>query len=141
MARCERWKAWLQCQRGGHMHKLSTWSWAYWHERAYWARFLSETHDPSGNVWTAAQCAEWKSFIVYISHSAVKLQVDTPAIYLEMQCLCHTRACLSTVSRKAPPQKAEAAIASVLQAPSHKAEANRYCIEVQVTTQHKEFMR
>ena len=45
------------------------------------------------------------------------------------------------VSRKAPPQKAEAAIASVLQAPPHKAEANRYCIEVQVSSEHKEFMR
>ena len=47
-----------------------------------------------------------------------------------MQCECHTRACFFTVSRKAPPQKAEAAIASVLQAPLHKAEVNRYCIEV-----------
>ena len=36
---------------------------------------------------------------------------------------------LYAVFRKAPSQKAEAAIAYVLQAPQHKAEANRYCIE------------
>ena len=64
-------------------------------------------------------------------------------------CFGHdTCACLSynlqkcpEAFRNAPPQKAEAAIASVLQAPSHKTEANRYCIEVQVSGEHEEFIR
>ena len=43
--------------------------------------------------------------------------------------------------QKAPPQKAKAAVHALLEAPPHKAEANRSCIEVQVTSQHKEFIR
>ena len=56
----------------------------------------------------------FKRYPPSLADSAVKLQMNTSAMYFEMQCKCHMRACLSTVSRKAPPQKTEAVIGSLL---------------------------
>ena len=72
----------------------------------------------------------WIPFTRYppsLADSALKLQVNTSAVYFVMQCKFHTWACLFTIFSKALSQKVEAAFSSVLQAPSHKTGAKRCC--------------
>lgn len=60
LSQCEKWRAWLQCQPNGIMHKYNAQSWAFWH-RDYWATFLAETEEARFKQWSVDEWVCWES--------------------------------------------------------------------------------